>query len=90
MPYHKSTDYKLTAVNYYLVEDTTQEDVCKILKCSVRSLMRWVKQYKKEGNVDIHYRKPVAYKVTPFHISNAEPEGSAYFDVNWQLLLCNR
>jgi transposase len=63
MPSHKSTDYKLTAVNYYLVEDTTQEEVCKIFKCSARSLMRWVKQYKKDGNVDIHYRKPIAYKI---------------------------
>jgi hypothetical protein len=25
--------------------------------------MRWVERYKKDGNVDIHYRKPVAYKV---------------------------
>jgi hypothetical protein len=25
--------------------------------------MRWVKRYKKDGNVDIHYRKPIAYKV---------------------------
>ena len=24
MPTHKSNDYKLTAVQYYLVEDTTQ------------------------------------------------------------------
>ena len=63
MPYHKSTDYKLTAVNYYLVEDKTQEEVCKIFKCSPRSLMRWVERYKKEGNVNIHYRDPVAYKV---------------------------
>ena len=63
MPTHKSNDYKLTAVQYYLVEDKTQEEVCKIFKCSPRSLMRWVNQYKKEGNVDIHYRKPVAYKV---------------------------
>ena len=30
MPRHKSIDYKLTAVQYYLVEDKTQEDVCKI------------------------------------------------------------
>ena len=63
MPTHKSNDYKLTAVQYYLVEDKTQEDVCKIFKCSPRSLMRWVERYKKERNVDIHYRKPVAYKV---------------------------
>ena len=27
---------------------------------------------------------------TPFHISNAEPEGSTHFDVIWQLFLCNR
>jgi transposase len=63
MPTHKSKDYKETAVNYYLVEDKTQEEVCKIFKCSPRSLMRWVERYKKDGNVDIHYRKPVAYKV---------------------------
>jgi transposase len=63
MPTHKSNDYKLTAVQYYLVEDTTQEEVCKIFKCSARSLMRWINQYKKEGNVNKHYRKPIAYKV---------------------------
>jgi len=59
----KSNDYKITAVNYYLVEDKTQEEVCKIFKCNPRSLMRWVERYKKDGNVDIHYRKPIAYKV---------------------------
>jgi transposase len=63
MPTHKSNDYKLTAVQYYLVEDKTQEEVCKIFKCTPRSLMRWVSQYKKEGNVNKHYRKPIAYKV---------------------------
>ena len=63
MPSHKSSDYKETAVQYYLVEDKTQEEVCKIFKCSPRSLMRWVERYKKDGNVDIHYRKPIAYKV---------------------------
>ena len=63
MPTHKSNDYKLTAVQYYLVEDKTQEEVCKIFKCSPRSLMRWVERYKKDGNVDIRYRKPIAYKV---------------------------
>ena len=59
----KSYDYKLSAVNYYLVQDKTQEEVCKIFKCSRRSLMRWVERYKKDCNVDIYYRKPVAYKV---------------------------
>jgi len=63
MPTHKSNDYKLIAVQYYLVEDKTQQEVCKIFKCSPRSLMRWVNQYKKEGNINKHYRKPIAYKV---------------------------
>ena len=60
---HKSIDYKITAVNYYLVEYKTQEEVCKIFSCSPRSLLRWVNQYEKEGNVDIRHRKPVAYKI---------------------------
>ena len=60
---HKSEDYKLSAVDYYLTEDTSQLETCRIFKCTPRSLMRWVQQYKKEGNVNIHYRKPVAYKV---------------------------
>jgi transposase len=63
MPSHKSSDYKLTAVQYYLLEDKSQLETCRIFKCSPRSLMRWVERYKKEGNVNIHYRKPVAYKV---------------------------
>ena len=38
-------------------------EVCKIFNCSPSSLMRWLNQYKKEGNVNKHYRKPIAYKV---------------------------
>ena len=48
MTTRKSNDYKITAVNYYLVEDKTQEEVCKIFKCNPRSLMRWVERYKNE------------------------------------------
>ena len=59
MPSHKRRDYKLTAVNYYLVEDIKQKEVCKIFNCSARSLMRWVERYKKDSNVDIHYREPI-------------------------------
>ena len=66
---HKSNDYKLSAVNYYLVEDKTQQEVCKIFKCSRRSLMRWVERYKKDGNVDIRYRKPFAYKVKKEYVN---------------------
>ena len=38
MPTHKSNDYKLTAVQYYIIEDKTQEEVCKIFKCTPKRL----------------------------------------------------
>ena len=50
-------------IQYYLVEDKTQEEVCKLFKCTPIFLMCWVERYKTEGNVIIHYRKPIAYKV---------------------------
>jgi transposase len=56
MPTHKSNDYKLTSIQYYLVENKTQEEVCKIFKHSPRSLMYWVEKSKNEGNVNIHYK----------------------------------
>ena len=45
MPNHKSEDYKLSAVDYYLTEDKSQEEVCKIFKCSTRR-KRKLKNYK--------------------------------------------
>ena len=51
MPHQKSSDYKEIAVQYYLVEDKSQEEVCKIFKCSRRSLMRWVDKYKNMGKL---------------------------------------
>ncbi len=32
------------------------------------NLMRWVQQYKKECNVNIHYRKPIDYKMKKEYI----------------------
>ena len=61
--HHKSEDYKLSAVDYYLTEDKSQEEVCKIFKCSARSLMRWVDKYKKDGEIKRHNRMPIAYKI---------------------------
>ena len=61
---HKSENYKLSAVEYYLIEDNTQEEVCKIFKCSPRSLMRWVEKYNTDGEIKRYNKKPVAYKIT--------------------------
>jgi transposase len=61
---HKSEDYKISAVEYYLVEDKSQEEVCKIFKCSPRSLIRWVEKYNNDGEIKRYNKKPVAYKIT--------------------------
>jgi transposase-like protein len=45
MSKHKSEDFKMSAVEYYLTEDVSHEQVCRIFKCSPRSLMRWVEKY---------------------------------------------
>ena len=68
MTQHKSEDYKLSAVKYYLISDNTQKNVCKIFKCSVRSLLRWVYRYKTEREIKRHNRIPIAYKVSKKHV----------------------
>jgi transposase len=51
------------------VEDKSQKEVCKIFKCSRRSLMRWVEKYKKDGkiNKDNHLLYAVPYQ----HFTNS-------------------
>ena len=61
---HKSEDYKLSAVKYYLKGEKTQEELCKIYECSVRSLMRWVDRYKVDKEIKRHNRKNMSYKIT--------------------------
>ena len=66
---HKSTDYKLSAVEYYLDnDDLSLRDTCDIYKCSKYSLVRWVKRYIKYGTVENKQRKEGAYKVRKKHV----------------------
>ena len=46
--HHKSDDYKIIAVNYYLDNNTSYVNVCNIFKCSERSLKRWKEEILKE------------------------------------------
>jgi transposase len=68
MPNQQNSDYKETAVQHYLVEDKSQQEVCKIFKCFTRSLMRWVEKYKKDGKITGYERRPKAYKVYEEHV----------------------
>lgn len=65
MMHHKSEDYKEQAVKYYLVEDNTQEEVCRVFECSRRSLTRWVEQYKK---VNFNKMAGIACTVTTIYL----------------------
>ena len=69
MPTHKSSDYKSSAVKYYLSHSKNQVQTCKIFGCSERSLMRWVDKYKSTNNITRKKRYYTSYKITNSHIS---------------------
>ena len=59
---HKSSDFKPPALEYYLTEDVSQEQLCRIFECSPLSLMQWVENYDKE--IQTSDIKPIfAYKI---------------------------
>ncbi len=74
MSKHKSEDLKISAVEYYLDSNKTQEEVCNIFKCSVRSLMRWVERYENEDSIKRHNRESISYKVKKEHVKFALDE----------------
>jgi len=66
---HKSTDYKLSAVKYYLNNDgQSLSKTCSIFECSKYSLVRWVKRYISTGSVENKPRKEGAYKIKKIHV----------------------
>jgi transposase len=66
---HKSSDYKFSAVEYYLNnEDLSLQDTCDIYNCSKYSLVRWVRRYLEYGTVENKDRKEGAYKVKKEHV----------------------
>ena len=71
MSKHKSEDYKITAVKYYLENDTNYTKTCDIFKCSERSLKRWIKRYEELEEIKRLNRKPVSYKITKDQVKYA-------------------
>ena len=64
---HKSSDYKLSAVQYYL-NNASFRRTCQIFRCAKDSLVRWVKRYIETGTVDNKPRPEGSYKVKKKHI----------------------
>ena len=61
---HKTQDYKITAVKYYLQNDDSLDDVCSIFACKKISLRRWIMKYKKNKHLERLNRPSMSYKIT--------------------------
>ena len=62
--HHKPSKHpKQIPIQPQSLADVSQEQVCRIFKCSPRSLIRWVVKYDEEGAVKRHNRQSVAYKI---------------------------
>ena len=91
---HKSEDYKLSAVNYYLNNDVSLDDVCKIFDCPKQSLYRWVKRYNDLEEIKRLSRKPISYKITKEQVKTYFYINKYYFvlfltDIIYLLFLIN-
>ena len=71
MSKHKTEDYKLQAVKYYLRSDKSLDEVCRIFDCSGKSLFRWVDRYITEKQIKRHNRQSVSYKIKNKHVKYA-------------------
>ena len=65
MTKHKTEDYKISAVKYYLNNDRGDgyKKTCKIFDCKKSTLRDWIKRYKTSKNLTRKNRKPISYKV---------------------------
>ena len=69
---HKSEDYKISAVKYYLENrNVSMDDVCDIFKCAKTSLKRWIDKYHKSKSLTRNNKKSMSYKITKTHVKEA-------------------
>ena len=68
MSKHKSGDYKVSAVKYYLANNSSYIKTREIFKYSERSLKRQIERYNELGNIERQNRVHESYKITNKHI----------------------
>jgi transposase len=56
---HKSEDYKISAVKYYLKNKDNFRKTCKIFDCKKSTLQRWIQRYNSTKNLTRRNRKPL-------------------------------
>jgi len=54
MSKHKSEDYKISAVNYYLDNYVSMDCVCNIFNSKKQSLSRWVQRYNNDKYITLN------------------------------------
>ena len=69
---HKSEDYKISAVKYYLKNKDNIRKTCKIFDCKKSTLQRWIQRYNSTKNLTRRNRKNVSYKIAYNAINNKE------------------
>ena len=67
---HKSEDYKISAVKYYLKNKDNIRKTCKIFDCKKSTLQRWIQQYKtskilQEETENLYLIKLQTHKLKP-------------------------
>ena len=68
---HKSEDYKISAVKYYLKNKDNIRKTCKIFDCKKSTLQRWIKRYETTKNLTRRNRKSISYKITKPQVKTA-------------------
>jgi transposase-like protein/transposase len=68
---HKSDDYKISAVKYYLKNKDNIRKTCKIFECSKSSLQRWIDRYKTTKNITRKNKQPISYKINKDQVKTA-------------------
>lgn len=73
MSAHKSEDYKLSVINYYLQNKTkySMEYVCEIFGCKKQTLSDWLNKYNDTNNIKRNNRKSISYKIEQKHVNYA-------------------
>ena len=65
---HKSEDYKISSVKYYIKNKVSMDKTCKIFDCKKTSLKRWISRYNLEQSIKRHNIKSISYKITKKHV----------------------
>ena len=67
---HKSVDFKSSALQHYLENNKSMENVCHIFGCAKSSLKIWVDRYSGTKNLTRRNRILIAYKINKDHMNH--------------------